>query len=82
MALTETTETYLNIDPQGRVQERRDRVIWDGDDEVARVPHRRVIDPDADLKDEPAEDKGILEAARTPERLARFAVAKAAAIEP
>lgn len=49
MALTERTEFgAINIDAEGVIQVRMDRVIMDGEEEIARKYKRSVFTPDMD----------------------------------
>ena len=80
--LTEVSFDHFEIDGEtGRVFVETLARLEDADGNVVSQlpPHRRPIEPDADVTSEPADVTRITTAARTPERLARWAVIKAAA---
>ena len=74
MALT--SETIIDkielVGPYRHVQIREAKVIKEDGVEVARSFHRRVIDPDAVIDDEPDEIKAICSAVHTPNIKAAF----------
>jgi hypothetical protein len=51
MATHEKTEFFYTILPDGQIQVRKDRVILDGTsgEELARRPHRFVVEPGQDM---------------------------------
>ena len=69
---TDTITDYEIEGETGRVFVITRTRYLDGDTVVSEQKHRRPIEPDADVTQEPAEVKAIAAEVRTPERLARF----------
>ena len=73
---TDTITDYEIEGETGRVFVITRTRYLDGDTVVSEQRHRRPIEPDADISNEPAEAKAIAAEVRKPERLARFEAIK------
>lgn len=80
MPLSETQElAAITVGEFGHLSVRIDRVIYDGKEEVSRVPHRHVLAPGDDLAHEHDRVQEIAKAAWTPAVVTRYQAFKAAA---
>ena len=79
MALTERTDFgSINIDSDGVIQVRMDRVILDGTDEIARKYTRLVFTPDMDPATLPAKVRRIANIVWDAATIAAYIAKKAA----
>ena len=79
MALTERTEFgSIDIDADGVIQVRMDRVIMDGTDEIARKYNRSIVTPDMDPASFPLRLRKIANAVWDAGTIAAYIAKKAA----
>lgn len=77
MALIEKTEFQsITILADGQIQVRRDRVVMDGEEEIARKPHRWVLEPGQDITTLPTRVQRIANAAWPPEVVEEYRAKK------
>ena len=68
--LSEKIETQVTVKPDGRLEVKDTNIIFRGDVEISRIPHRKVVDVGADVSGESDMVKELAGSFHTSKRIA------------